>query len=197
LARPILLFCLLLAIGCVTARAQSDDTSPVDYCLSQGGIVRERHPVWGTNLTTDRWVQLGGSRQFCEFTGGTGTEPGTWISLSLETHSSDLPTLATLAYLTKPPLPADTGTASPAAYCTRVLGGAFDWGGPSGAGGGWVTFNSEPPYAIMTYCVLPDGSMIDARGLASHTAGVIRGADLTPRFRYQSNDPPRIFVGQS
>jgi hypothetical protein len=84
-----------------------------------------------------------------------------------------------------------------AVYCAQVLGGAYDWGGVSAAGGGWVAANAEQAEAIMNLCVFADGSMIDAWGLTYHTGGVIRGADLAPRFRYQADNPPRIFPDRS
>jgi putative hemolysin len=210
---------MLLAVGLLVAatgglaRAQSDDATPValdgtpvpaidlaaaaDYCVANGGIVRDRYPAWGTNLPADQWLQLGGSRQFCEFTGGAGAEPPTsWISLSLETLYSELPTLATLAYLTQPPLPTTSGSVNPSAvYCTQ-LGGAYDFGGVSANGGGWVTLDPEPALQVLEFCVFPDGSMIDAWGIAYHSDGTIRGADLTPILRYQSANPPRVFAGQ-
>lgn len=166
------------------------------YCVEQGGIVRHRTPVYGTNGPELWQIELGGARDFCEFTGGEGADPPeSWISISLDTLYSELPTLATLAYLTKPPLPGTSGGANPSAVYCAQLGGAYDFGGVGMAGGGWVTDDPAPALDVLNFCVFPDGSMIDAWGITYHAGGVIRGADLTPILRYQSPDPPHVFTG--
>jgi putative hemolysin len=182
--------------GAPTVTPAIDLQAAADYCVAQGGIVRERYPVWGTNGPASGQVRLGGARPFCEFTGGAGAEPPTsWISLTLETLYSDQPTLATLAYLTKPPLPQVTGGANPASvYCSH-LGGSDQFGGTTGAGGGWVTDDTDTPIDVLQACAFPDGSIIDSWGITYHTNGTIRGADLTPILRYQSANPPNVFAG--
>jgi hypothetical protein len=102
----LLLLGVLVLAGGDRVRAQTPEATPVgtapavtpaidlqaaaDYCVAQGGIVRARYPVWGTNGPRSDWVRLGGARPFCEFTGGAGAEPPTsWISLTLETLYSD------------------------------------------------------------------------------------------------------------
>ncbi len=43
-------------------------------------------------------------------------------------------------------------------------------------------------------CVFPDGSMIDEWGLAYHSDGTVRGADLATMFVYApGTDLPTIF----
>lgn len=162
------------------------------YCASVGGIVRTRTPVFGTNAPTTE-IQLGGARQFCEFTGGAGAEPATsWIIVDLNTLYSQQPTLAALAYLTKPALPQSTGGANPASIYCASLGGA-EIGARSGAGGGWVTTDKSTPIDVLEACAFGDGSIIDSWGITYHANGTIRGADLTTRFRYQSANPPHVF----
>jgi putative hemolysin len=162
------------------------------YCASVGGIVRTRTPVLGTNDPATQ-IRLAGAREFCEFTGGAGAEPATsWISVDLDTLYAEQPTLAALAYLTKPPLPQTTGGANPASVYCASLGGA-EIGAKTGAGGGWVTDDSDTPIDVLEACAFGDGSIIDSWGIAYHTNGTIRGADLTKRFRYQSANPPHVF----
>jgi hypothetical protein len=35
-------------------QSERDLTPPERFCVDQGGVVRERIPVWGTNLAPDR-----------------------------------------------------------------------------------------------------------------------------------------------
>jgi len=179
-----------------SASSSFDAEAAAAYCLEHGGEVRHRTPVLGLNLPKDQQITLGGARDFCEFTGGEGADPGTWISISLETLYSEEPTLATLAYLTKPGMPDNTGSANPSAVQCVYLGGAYDFGGVTPGGGGWVTTDPEPAFEVMSYCVFPDGSMIDAWGITYHANDIIRGADLTPILRYQSDSPPHVFPEQ-
>lgn len=175
------------------APAPLDDNAAAAYCIEQGGVVRERVAVLNPDSPQDQWVVLGASKQFCEFTGGEGADPDTWISISLDTLYAEPPTLAALAYLTKPALPEMTDGSNPSAtYCLH-LGGAY---GLAGSPGGWVTDAPAPATQVESYCVFGDGSMIDAWGLTYHTGDVIRGADLAPILRYQSDTPPSVFPDQ-
>lgn len=170
-----------------------DPDAAAAYCVDQGGVVRERVAVLNPDLPEEQWVQLGAPKRFCEFTGGEGADADTWISVSLDTLYSETPTLAAIAYLTKPAMPGMTGGSNPsAAYCDH-LGGAYGFGGNPG---GWVTSDPEPAMQVENYCVFGDGSMIDAWGLTYHTGDVIRGADLTSVLRYQPDIPPAVFPDQ-
>jgi putative hemolysin len=187
--------------GSGSARAQStpDATpagAPVDlqaaaaYCVEKSGTVVTRQPILGANLDPANRVVLGGATQFCDFRGMAGDDSA--ISLSLETLYSEQPTLATLAYLTKPPAPKDATGANPSTlYCIH-LGGAYNFGGNL-AGGGWVATDATADQNVSNYCVFADGSMIDAWGLTYHSGGVIRGVDLTPILRYQATEYPKVF----
>lgn len=164
------------------------------YCVSVGGIVRARTPVLGSNNPATQ-IRLAGTRQFCEFTAGAGAEPSTsWISVELDTLYAKEPTLAALAYLTKPAIPKSTGGANPASVYCASLGGA-EIGALNGAGGGWATSDTDTPIDVLQACMFGDGSLIDSWGIAYHTNGTIRGADLTNLFRYQSASPPHVFGG--
>jgi putative hemolysin len=168
---------------------------PSLYCQSNGGIVRERTPIWGANLAKEQQVVLGPSKLFCEFTEGPGAEPAnTWIIVSLDTLYSEEATLASLAYLTKPPLPTDmpAGVNPASVYCSH-LGGSDQFGGTTGAGGGWVTTDTDTPIDVLEACVFPDGSIIDSWGITYHTNGTIRGTALTTIFRYQPKELPHVF----
>ncbi|MGN6484649.1 MAG: hypothetical protein ACTHMX_09610 [Thermomicrobiales bacterium] len=161
------------------------------YCVKVGGIVRERTPVLGTNAPSTE-VTLGGARAFCEFTRGEGSDDDSWIAIDLESLVSPEPTLAVLAYLTKPPVPENTGSANPASIYCAHLGGA-EIGAQTGTGGGWVTTDTDTPIDVLEACVFGDGSIIDSWGITYHAAGVVRGADLTGKFAYQSANPPFVF----
>lgn len=167
-------------------------TDAASYCASVGGTVRARTPVFGTNNPASQ-VRLAGAKQFCEFTAAGAELSTSWIIVDLNTLDAAQPTLAALAYLTKPPLPKTTGSANPASVYCAALGGAEI--GASGAGGGWVTEDTSTLISVLEACTFGDGSTIDSWGITYHTNGTIRGADLTHRFRYQSANPPHVFGG--
>lgn len=171
------------------------DDDPAAYCESVGGAVRERTPTYGTNNPMSEFA-LGAPVRFCEFTGGAGAEPPeSFIMVDLATLASETPTLAALAYLIKPPLPEIPANVNPASVYCSSLGGA-EIGSLTGAGGGWATSDRSAQIVVLQACVFGDGSIIDSWGIAYHTNGTIRGADLTAKFRYQSADPPLVFPGQ-
>ena len=117
------------------------------------------------------------------------------IYVDLTTLSSTEPTLAGLAYLSKVPMPSSTGGANPATgYCSNELHGPSTFGGGAGAaGGGWAA-PEDPDDVVVSLCVFPDGSYIDEWGLAYHSAGDVRGRDLTTAIRYQpSGALPPVF----
>lgn len=161
------------------------------YCVSQGGVVRERTPVLGTNSPATQ-ITLGGARAFCEFTHGEGADDDSSIAIDLDSLVSPEPTFAVLAYLTKPPVPENTGGANPASIYCAHLGGA-EIGATSGSGGGWVTTDTDTPIDVLEACVFGDGSIIDSWGITYHANDIVRGADLTAKFVYQSANPPHVF----
>ncbi|HEU5434716.1 MAG TPA: hypothetical protein VFU81_23785 [Thermomicrobiales bacterium] len=155
----------------------------VHDCVAAGGEARERFPALGqpgADITP-----LAAPALFCAFTGGAGADPrDSTIEVAADTLFADRPTLAAIAYFSKPPLPATNGSANPASvYCSQ-LGGSDQIGGVLGPLGGWYA-EASPAAPPLDVCVFPDGSMIDAWGLAYHSQGVIRGADLSPLFRWR------------
>ena len=174
--------------------AAADDAAARTYCTDQGGKLVDRHAVSNTNGDPSTWLRLAGEATFCEFESGAGNET-TRIALDLVTLSSERPTLAGLAYLSKvrPTLP-DTPGANPAAYnCAAGLNGAQAFGTAAVSSGGWVN-EAEPVFKVMDMCVFADGSAIDEWGITYYSQGTVRGADLATKMRYQPNgELPAVF----
>jgi putative hemolysin len=158
-----------------------EDQAAADWCTSHGGTVVERFPA--SMASSDKPVTLGPAVRFCEFTGGQGADPAdSRISVRLSTIASEQPSMAATAYFTKPAMPESGGSANPASVYCADLGGA-ELGGQLAPDGGWVNGSDSTDVAEM--CVFPDLSIIDAWGLAYHTMGTIRGADLADVFRWK------------
>ncbi|HEU0113671.1 MAG TPA: hypothetical protein VFQ80_03305 [Thermomicrobiales bacterium] len=152
-------------------------------CVAAGGEPRERFPALGQ--PGGEITPLAAPALFCAFTGAAGADPrDSTIEIAADTLFAQRPTLAAIAWFAKPPLPASTGSANPASlYCSH-LGGADQIGGVLGPLGGWYA-EAAPDAPPLDVCVFPDGSKIDAWGLAYHSQGVIRGADLSPLFGWR------------
>jgi putative hemolysin len=164
-----------LAIPLASAAASEDSAG---WCTSHDGTIVERYPA--SMATSDKPVALGAPVQFCEFTGGEGADPAdSRISVALATLASTEPSMAATAYLTKPAMTAEGGSANPASIYCADLGGA-ELGGELAPDGGWVSTEDKTDVAEM--CVFPDLSIIDSWGLAYHTMGTIRGANLESVF---------------
>jgi putative hemolysin len=175
-----LMLALPLIIDPLTVIAQEDPAAAA-WCSDHGGEVVERYPA--SNASSDSPVALGPGIRFCEFTGGEGADPAdSRISVLLRTLSSPEPSMAAIAYLTEPAMPEGDSSANPASVYCYELGGA-ELGGQLAPDGGWV--NSADPSDVLGMCVFPDLSVIDSWGLAYHTMGTIRGANLEPVFRWQ------------
>jgi hypothetical protein len=56
-------------------------------------------------------------------------------------------------------------------------------GGQLAPDGGWVSGADRTD--VVQMCVFPDLSIIDSWGLAYHTMGTVRGANLEPLFRWK------------
>lgn len=158
---------------------------------------RESHPDQGASLLREHrrqrrtaysclrdewpistWLRLAGSEHFCQY---TLASDGSRIHLSFRTLLAKRPTLAALAYYAQTPWNG-IGQGSPASfYCTQ-LGGTDLFGGVNFAGGGWVKFNTTD--VSLDVCIFPDNSTIDAWGLFYHSAGIIRGIDLSTVLKY-------------
>jgi putative hemolysin len=164
------------------AYAQAEgDPAAAEWCASHQGTIVDRYPASSTSSDTP--VAMGPAVRFCEFTGGKGADPpDSRISVRLTTLASDQPSMAATAYLTKPEMAESGGSANPASVYCADLGGA-EMGGQLAPDGGWV--NGAEATDVVQMCVFPDLSIIDSWGLAYHTMGTVRGADLEPLFRWK------------
>jgi putative hemolysin len=181
-----------LALGALTAAAATaQGATPATwtkYCRSQGGVVQVRTPATGTN--SPPLIRLAGPVPFCRFTSDQGGASSS-ISVDLRSLVTSKPTLAALAYLEKPNAGRIPGNVNPASvYCSR-LGGSDQFGGQGLGGGGWIVGRS--PNTALQACVFPDGSIIDSFGILYHSQDIVRGADLTTRFRYRPSKLPNVF----
>jgi putative hemolysin len=173
------LFSAIMLANAQTAKTKSSSPSaPESYCTSTGGVVEHRIPVYGTNGPMQNWLRLAGGEEFCQY---TSSSDGSRIHISLETLYTTLPTLAALAYYAAEAWNGQ-GEGNPASlYCTQ-LGGSDQFGGSTGAGGGWVELHTIDE--TLEACIFPDNSTIDSWGLFYHSDGIIRGIDLSTVLRY-------------
>ncbi|MFI9724286.1 hypothetical protein ACIHFE_32390 [Streptomyces sp. NPDC052396] len=171
----------------VTAQASaspgtSHPRTAAAWCTGHGGqaAVYRAYYDSGRGLTP-----LGGVRELCRFQAKDHSR----LVLPTDTLAADLPTLAALAYVRKPPLPQHPQGNPSAAYCA-FIGGTTQFGNRKSDVGGWIR-QGDPVDRdhLHDMCVFADGSAIDAWGLTYHTGGVIRGADLAKKFR--AHIPPR------
>jgi len=154
--------------------AQAPTSQAAAYCAQEGGVVERRTPWYGTNGSPR--LRLAGSEQFCAFTASDGSR----IYVDLQTLYTTQPSLAALAYYAE--VQPGSCEGNPAScYCT-LLGGSDQFGGTTGAGGGWVRKGSID--LVLEACIFPDLSTIDSWGLFYHSAGIIRGKDLNGVLRY-------------
>jgi putative hemolysin len=168
---------LLLSGASVKAEAnnaKAPSSLAAAYCTQQGGVVELREPWYGTNGGTP--LHLTGSQQFCTFTASDGSR----IYVDLRTLYSVDPSLAALAYYAEQPSGSCGGNPA-SCYCT-LLGGSDQFGGTTGAGGGWVKKGTVD--VVLEACIFPDMSTIDSWGLFYHSASIIRGIDLNGVLRY-------------
>jgi hypothetical protein len=146
------------------------------YCIHTGGIVETRVAVYGSN--GQKLLFLAGERDFCQYTAKDGSR----IHLLLTTLFAERPTLAALAYYSKLPMGSCQGNPA-SCYCT-LLGGSDQFGGTTGAGGGWYLKGAIDE--TLEACIFPDMSSIDSWGLAYHSAGIIRGKNLAKVLRFKN-----------
>lgn len=158
------------------AKVSPDDAGAAAYCAQTGGQVYVRTPEYDTNGPDP--LVLAGHRSFCQY---TSQSDGSRIHILLTTLYSKKPSLAALAYILKPAIGSCNGNPA-SCYCT-LIGGSDQFGGSTGAGGSWVNPSSEDQN--LEACMLPDGSSIDSWGLTYHSAGIVRGIDLTTVMRYK------------
>jgi putative hemolysin len=185
LARQIMLataFAAMLLLCGTIARAQASDENGIKgdesvaaaYCVQTGGKVQVRKPAYGTNGNNP--LILAGERHFCQWT----AKDKSHIWVLLKTLITPNPTLAALAYYAQ--VPYQGGNGNPGSiYCSQ-LGGTDLFGGINAAGGGWVLKFDHAD--VLETCIFPDESSIDSFGLFYHSAGIIRGIDLSTVLKY-------------
>lgn len=160
----------------VPSQVEPDETQAAAYCKQTGGVVEVRRAVYGSNGPAV--LQLAGVKDFCQYTDNTSGQSR--IHVLLSTLYATKPTLAALAYILAPPTGSCQG--NPASCYCSYLGGSDQFGGTTGAGGGWFKKNTIDQ--TLEACIFPDMSSIDSWGLAYHANGIIRGTDLTKVLRY-------------
>jgi putative hemolysin len=169
------------AASAKTANSEATDLGKAgDYCVKKGGEVDVREPYFNTNAGEQDWLRLSGDRQFCRF---TSKKDGSRIYVELSTLYTEQPTLAALAYYAEVQMGSCNGNPA-SCYCSQ-LGGSDLFGGINASGGGWVD-KSDPIFTVLEACIFPDMSIIDSWGLAYHSAGIIRGKDLSKVLRYKN-----------
>ncbi len=151
------------------------------YCRQTTGEVEVRRAVYGSNGPS--LLFLAGVRTFCQY---TSKKDGSRIHILLSTLYTTKPTLAALAYYLKPPLGSCNG--NPASCYCSYLGGSDQFGGTTGAGGGW--YKKKSIDQTLEACIFPDMSSIDSWGLAYHANGIIRGINLEKVMRYKYSGSP-------
>jgi putative hemolysin len=191
-----MLICIALAVAVILPSARpveagnpklpqledgTDASKAADYCVKKGGEVDVRAPYFNTNADPKDWLRLSGDRSFCKF---TRKKDGSRIHVLLATLYSDKPSLAALAYYAQVPLGNGCNGNPASCYCSQ-LGGTDLFGGINLNGGGWV-MKSDPIDTSLEACIFPDMSTIDSWGLAYHSAGIIRGKDLSKVLKYKN-----------
>ncbi|MFD8396209.1 hypothetical protein ACFV2N_45245 [Streptomyces sp. NPDC059680] len=168
-----------------TAGAVEQSKADKDYCTKQGGM-------YDTFVPLAEGQEMGGSEGLCVF---WDTAHKTKISVTAEALNADKPTLAELAYNHPPkpnPRPVGVAMGNPGdAYCYQ-LGGTLNFNGPVGY---WVIKGQEhsPKFENTTdLCVFADMSAMDSWGLLYHAGGVVRGQDLTHKWRASRRCEPEV-----
>lgn len=152
------------------------DSQRVEYCREVNGTPQSRQAEYNTNGGPA--LPLANYETFCRF---TSTSDGSRIYINAYSLYTTQPTLAVLAYLAKVPNGSCEGNPA-SCYCT-LLGGSDQFGGTTGAGGGWVYKTSVDQ--VLEACIFPDMSSIDSWGLLYHANNIIRGIDLSTVVRYK------------
>lgn len=160
----------------VPADTDATETAAAAYCVKTHGEVEVRRPVYGSNGSS--LLFLAGKQSFCQY---TSKKDGSRIHILLATLYTKKPSLAALAYINKPPVGSCQGNPA-SCYCTQ-LGASDQFGGTTGAGGGW--YEKKGIDQTLEACIFPDMSSIDSWGLAYHANGIIRGINLEKVMRYK------------
>lgn len=160
------------------APAPNNLVAASNYCRKTGGKVQVRNAWYTTN--TGKQVRLNGTGTFCHYR----AKDKSTIDVDVKTLYSTKPTLAALAYYAELKLSKQCSKylADPAVcYCRQELFGADFFT----TGGSWVPAGQRPNGNNRTpFCVFSDFSVIDSWGLTYHSAGIVRGMDLSKVLRY-------------
>src|ERR1700729_1199929 len=170
-----------LAQPALPAGIDASESEAAAYCTKTHGEVEVRRPVYGSNGSS--LLFLAGKQSFCQY---TSKKDGSRIHILLATLYTKKPSLAALAYILAPPTGSCQGNPA-SCYCTQ-LGGSDQFGGTSGAGGGW--YEKKGVDQTLEACIFPDMSSIDSWGLAYHANGIIRGVNLDKVMRYKYPGKP-------
>ncbi len=152
------------------------DQAAAAYCTATGGVVETRIAQYGSNGPNP--LNLAGIKQFCQYTARDGSR----IHVLTTTLYAQKPTLAALAYYAQVP-PGQCNGNPASCYCT-LLGGSDQFGGTTGAGGGWYLKGAIDE--VLEACIFPDESSIDSWGLTYHSVGIIRGKNLAKVLRFKN-----------
>jgi hypothetical protein len=169
---------LILLLAGWTSQSHAQQAAASKYCMSTGGAVVVRAPLYGTNGSDP--LRLSGSQDFCQY---TSKADGSSISLLLSTLVATKPSLAALAYYAQTPFSGSCEGSPGSCYCSQ-LGGTDLFGGITAAGGGWAAMGNHTD--VLDACIFPDLSSIDSYGLFYHSAGIVRGIDLSTVLRYKN-----------
>lgn len=161
------------------AAPQGADAAAAAYCRKTGGTVQTRAAWYSTSSGVQ--APLGATGVFCHYV----AKDRSTIDILASTLYSTKPTLAALAYYAETKLnkTCQKYLADPAVcYCRQQLVGSDFYL----AGGSWVLAGQRPnPSNRTPFCVFSDFSVIDSWGLAYHSAGIVRGIDLSKVLRYK------------
>lgn len=162
-----------------SAPAPNAPLAAANYCRKTGGKVQVRDAWYTTN--TGKQVRLNGTATFCHYR----AKDKSTIDIDVKTLYSTKPTLAALAYYAELKMSKKCSKylADPAVcYCRQELFGADFFT----IGGSWVPAGQRPTGNNRTpFCVFSDFSVIDSWGLTYHSAGIVRGMDLSKVLRYR------------
>jgi hypothetical protein len=168
---------VLLSVLAMALPAAAEETAGQIYCKRTGGVVQDRIPAYGTNNPTP--LLLANPLPFCAY---QSRADGSTIYLLISTLITREPTLAALAYYAKVPYNGKCAGGPGSCYCAQ-LGGTDAFGGINAAGGGWILNKNHTD--VLDTCIFPDESSIDSYGLFYHSAGIIRGKDLSKVLAYK------------
>ncbi|WP_353815093.1 DUF333 domain-containing protein [Agromyces sp. SYSU T00266] len=166
----------------------ADMAEAAAYCEQRGGEVQQRQPAWQTGLDEDDWVPLGDPVAVCRFQ-TLDDEAQSRIYVDLVTITSDEPTLAALAYLSRTEIP-DDPPGNPASALCAALGGTSRFGSSESGG---LTAPDDPDDPVVAPCTFADGSFIDEWGIAYYAEGTVRGIDLSSVFTFDRSTLPEVF----